>query len=222
MQRIQASVARKDPVTGEKINKLRKSYEGKVKDLGLEGRNKASKNLRELESLVDPEWDIVVPDGRTFFESAREHVDFSERGAEEMLSMLGSALNMRPGKLPKAEDAQWKNLLGLDDLTAAKAASTTGSAATTLPAKTAASHFLSKTSPATAVQRSAPASPRGTGMGAGAGSGRPERSGKKRRYDDASWEGYDEDGYSTGDGGSRRESASKRQKRKVSSLGYAT
>lgn len=201
-------------MTGEKINKLRKSYEGKVKDLGLEGRNKAKLNQRELEGLVDPEWDIQVPDGRTFFEASREHVDFSEQGAEHLLSMLGTALNMRPGRLPKAEDNQWKSSLGLDDSArAAQTAPTIGSTAGALPAKTAASHFLSKTSPATAVQRSAPASPRGPA--------RPERSGKKRSYRDASFEGYEEDGYSTGDGGSRRGSTSKRQKRKVSGFGQA-
>lgn len=210
MQRVQASVARNDPVTGAKINKLRKSYEGKVKDLGLEGKNKSGKNQGELQGLVDPEWDIVVPDGRTFFEASREHVDFSERGAEHMLAMLDSALSMRPGRLPKAEDLKWKSSLGLDDSKPAPTA-----AAPTLPPKTAANQFLSKTSPATAVQRSAPASPRGTGTGVA----RPERSGKKRRYDDASFEGYDDDGYSTGDGGSRRGSVSKRQKRKVSKPG---
>lgn len=202
---IQSSVARKDPLTGAKINKLRKSYEGKVKDLGLEGRNKASQNKLELENLLDPEWDLIVPDdGRSWWDAHQgEKVEFSERGAEGMLGLLDSALSLKPGKLPKAEDATWKNLLGLDDSTLAKTSSTA-----TVPAKTPASQFLAKASPAGAVQRSAPASPRGTG--------RPERSGKKRRYDDASWEGYDEDGYSTGDGGGGRGSAAKRQKRKVS------
>ena len=223
LREIQASVARKDAITGEKINKLRKSYEGKVKELGLEGRNKANRNKRELENLMDPEWDYTIPDGRTYFEASREHVDFSERGEEHMLSMLDGALSgMRPGRLPRAEDLQWKSALGLDDSSLSKAAAAgpaAGNAANTLPSKTAANHFLSKTSPATAVQRSAPASPRGTSAsaaGSGTATGRPERSGKKRRYDDASWEGYDDDGYSTGDGGSRRGSASKRQKRKVS------
>ena len=194
-------------MTGEKINKLRRSYEGKVKDLGLEGKNKATSNeLKDLENLVDPEWDLVVPDGRIFWDATREHVDFSEQGAEQLVGMLGSALSgIKPGQLPKAENAQWKTKLGLDE-TAGKAPA----AVSAVPPKTAANHFLSKTSPATAVQRSAPASPRATG----AGISRPDRSGKKRRYDDASWEGYDEDGYSTGDGGSRRGSASKRQKRK--------
>jgi alanyl-tRNA synthetase len=48
MQRIQASVRRVDPVTGQKVNKLRKSYEGKLKELNLDGRNKATESQKEL------------------------------------------------------------------------------------------------------------------------------------------------------------------------------
>ncbi|KAL9033478.1 MAG: hypothetical protein Q9214_007498, partial [Letrouitia sp. 1 TL-2023] len=44
LQSLASSVARTDPVTGEKINKMRKSYEGKVKALGLAGRNRAVKH----------------------------------------------------------------------------------------------------------------------------------------------------------------------------------
>ena len=219
LTRLQSSVARKDPVTGEKINRLRKSYEGKVKDLGLEGRNKASKNQQELENLIHHEWDIVIPDGRVWWDASHEGVDFSERGAEGMLGMLDSAFGgLKPGRLPRQEDNQWKSLLGLDDSALAKAPQASANNSAAYPAKTAANNFLSKASPATAVQRSAPASPKATGSG----TGRPERSGKKRRYDDASWEGYEEDGYSTGgdgvggSGGGRRGSVSKRQKRKVS------
>lgn len=60
---IQASVRRVDPVTGQKVNKLRKSYEGKLKELNLDGRNKATESPKELEGLVDPGWDYVLPNG---------------------------------------------------------------------------------------------------------------------------------------------------------------
>ena len=117
---------------------------------------------------------------------------------------------MKPGRLPKAEDVQWKNMLGLDDAATAKP----GQPA--VPAKSMAGNFIAKTAPAAAVQRSAPTSPRTAA--------RPVRENKKRRYDDSSFsgygEGFDDDGYSTGDGTGRRGSVSKRQKRKVSRYGY--
>ena len=51
-----------------KINKLRKSYEGKVKALGLDGRNKAQSNQKELEGLADAGWSLMSPEGRTLWD----------------------------------------------------------------------------------------------------------------------------------------------------------
>jgi hypothetical protein len=45
---IATSVRRVDPDTGEKINKLRKSYEGRIKMAGIAGRNKAVSKPNEF------------------------------------------------------------------------------------------------------------------------------------------------------------------------------
>ena len=211
LERIQGSVARRDLVTGEKINKLRSSYTGKVKDLGLEGKNKASKNQFELMGLMDPDWDAPLQDGRTLWdERMGDATTDLMNGGKGVLDLLDGALSgMRPGHLPKQEHEHWKGLLGLDE-TAANQPPTTNKPLPGMapaPPKTAATNLLSKTAP---MRNSAPSSPRN------AITARPERTGKKRRYDESSYEGYEEDGYSTGGDTGRRGSGGKRQKRKVS------
>jgi hypothetical protein len=190
---IQASVRRYHPVTGEKINRLRKSYEGKLKDLGLPGKNKVTDNEKELQGLVDPNWDLPVQNGITLWEDRNPTADTEGPVKNDMLANLDAALSFKPGRLPKADHEQWKALLAFDDNKAKSAA----------PSKTAASNFLKSTTDPLA-RKSAPASPRNV-------PGRPERTSKKRRYDDTSFEGYEEEGYSTGDAEDRL--AGKRRKR---------
>ncbi|KAK3686987.1 hypothetical protein LTR37_019289 [Vermiconidia calcicola] len=205
---LQTSVARRDPVTGEKINILRKTYAGKVKALGLEGRNKATVIKRDLQELLNPVFDLEIEDGRTVFQFERGQPLLGEKGAEdEMLGMLDKALDLKPGRLPRGEHELWRSSLGLDEQAPAAVAPVVKPVPAT---KT----FLSKTAPGAGMRNSAPASPRGA-----FGAVRPERAGKKRRYDESSYEGYDEDGYSTGgldDAGRRGSGSGKRQKRKVS------
>lgn len=206
LQRIQASVARRDPVTGEKINKLRKSYENKVKSLGFAGRNKAQANQNELQGLLDPAWDDEIQPGVTLWEAQTQESGkrLGSTDAEtDLSSKLEAAFHFLPGRLPAPQHKEWQNMLGLDDQSAGA-----GTKANTTPAvKPAIGSALSKTAPPASARASAPASPGNTA--------RPERSGKKRSYQDSSFEGYDhgydDDGYSTGG----RDSA-KRQKRKVS------
>lgn len=227
LKRLQASVARRDPVTGAKINKLRKSYEGKVKELGLDGRNKATKSEAILEGLADPGWDMKGGDGTTLWEGSELRdppLLVGDSGAEALNrieGLLQRALDLRRGHLPASEHNGWRNLLGLDDAmpnAANNAKAASAAAASSSPAvKSAANNLLAKAAPATTLRNSAPASPR-TSTGA-----RPERVGKKRRYDESSYAGYQEayedDGYSTGgadDAGRRGTGGAKRQKRKVS------
>lgn len=213
LNRIQQSVARRDPVTGEKINKLRKSYESKVKNLGLEGRNKAVANPGILMGLVDPGWDQEIGDGRTLWQAQHEEAGdplTNPNAQDDLFSKLDAALSMAPGTLPTKEHKDWHYQLGLDD-----AAVASGGRTPLGVAKPAAPSALAKTAPAIAARSSAPASPRNL-------AGRPERQNKKRRYDDNSFEGYtgyDDDGYSTGgvDDMGRRRSDGKRQKRIASS-----
>lgn len=171
LQALQASVARRDPVTGEKINKLRKSYETKSRNLGVEGRNKATAQEGHLQGFVDPLWDAEVSGGMTMWDQKMENVHMDK--TDELLASLDNALKLKPGRLPRAEYNEWRQQLGLDD------------AITRPPIK---DH----------VPEAPPISPSGT---------RPDRAGKKRRYDESSYEGYDDD---LAGGGTRR------VKRKVS------
>lgn len=201
LQTIQASVARKD-AAGKKINKLRKSYEGKVKAMNLEGRFKPTVKDKELYGLLDPDWDADMGGGETLWQQQRGGVLLSADAAMtgDLLAKLDVATSLRPGTLPKAEHKEWKDMLAPPDEpakggTPATTATKLGSLAKPVG--------LAKTTAGTTLRASAPASPR-----------RPERSGKKRRYDDSSFDGYqqtydDEAGYSTGgvdDTSSRRSS----------------
>ncbi|OKL60018.1 hypothetical protein UA08_04595 [Talaromyces atroroseus] len=105
---IGRSVMRADPVTGEKINRLRKSYEGKLKGLGLSGRNKAVKNeggqsggLRHLMMWPEEEWHIQKVHGK----------EIRVAEAESALHKLQMrAMKLEPGPLPNSE--YWEDILG--------------------------------------------------------------------------------------------------------------
>ncbi|KAK4506583.1 hypothetical protein PRZ48_000315 [Zasmidium cellare] len=210
LQRIQASVARRDPRTGEKINKLRKSYENKVKALGLEGRNKATQNEHELWGLVDPAWEQELEPGLTGWQQKLREVNLPLARTEahdNVFSKLDAALALHPGRLPPKEHKEYQSMLGLDD-------PAVGVKPGMNKVPNGPVSAVAKTAPATQIRNSAPASP-------GSMAGRPDRANKKRRYDDASYvgyqEGYEDDGYSTGgmdDTGRHGSNAAKRQKRK--------
>ncbi|KAI7220735.1 hypothetical protein KC333_g2133 [Hortaea werneckii] len=71
LTRLHSTIARKD-AAGNKINKLRKSYEGKVKVLGLQGSSRPVKGNAALQGLVDPAWDLEVgPEGETLWDAQR-------------------------------------------------------------------------------------------------------------------------------------------------------
>nr|POE71394.1 mediator of rna polymerase ii transcription subunit 19 [Quercus suber] len=205
LDRIQASVARKD-AAGNKINKLRKSYEGKAKTLGLEGRIKAAKTDSPVEilgGLLDPGWDQLGADGKTWWEGRWTDLPLNDpRGFEPLTQKTESAFAMQPGRLPKREHDNWASMLGLDDAIAGKLTPALHPTSAQNPA-------VAKAVPTVAVHSPAPAS-----AGEVSGALRPERAGRKRRYDESSYtgyqEGYDDDGYSTG-GGSV--AGPKRQKR---------
>ncbi|KAL1306652.1 hypothetical protein AAFC00_005326 [Neodothiora populina] len=196
---IASTVARKDPITGEKINKLRKSYEGKVKTFALPGKNKPTDRPGELMGLM--EW----PEEGWY--DQRVHGKELERWESlPVMAKLGKALQMNPGKLPAEEHDKWKNLIAFDD-TAAKTPSLA-------PSRTPAHQAMLKSQP-TSMRASAPASPR-VGQGV-----RPDRPNKKRRYDESSYHGYndgfhDDDGYSTGGLDDKRSSATKKRRKDFS------
>lgn len=200
LQDIANSVARKDPRTGEKINKLRKSYEGKIKDLNISGRNKAVDGQGDFETLM--QWPIEE------YQNQRVHGKEIRRGLEnDFEARLAKALKMPvpQAKLPEQENARWTALLGTDE--PAK------------PAVTAVSMSSSQQGLANSrTEKKDRPGGGGTGSSTGAAdrssnaNGRPERANKKRRYLDSSFSGYGE-GYDDGADGSDDEALSARRKR---------
>ncbi|MCJ1399911.1 hypothetical protein MMC11_003114 [Xylographa trunciseda] len=210
---LAATVARMDPVTGEKINKLRKSYEAQVKNFGLAGRNKAVKteasvagSLVNLMAWPEDEWQNQVVAGKAL-----------EKGLSGVtLAKLEKAMKFEPGLVPKNDE--WENILGLEKLKAPlPIVETKGKAAPQVVSKLQKINGLVN------------------GMTVGIPAGeveRPKRTGRKRRYDERSFEGYgegfvdddadgmDAGGYSSGEG-SRKSSVSKKKRKKVL-LVYAT
>ncbi|KAI9727572.1 MAG: hypothetical protein M1828_006514 [Chrysothrix sp. TS-e1954] len=162
---VAAGLARHDPATGDKINKLRKSYEGKIKDLGVPGKNKATSNFEEMMNLVgfpDEEWQVQKVHGK----------DLRHGLGENMLAKLDAALKIDPGRLPQDENDKWRSAIGIDE---------------GLPKSTVPSQGSKKpTEPGATTQPGTPSS------AATNNAVRPLRRGTKRRYNDDSFEGYGE------------------------------
>ncbi|KAI5206576.1 Rox3-domain-containing protein [Aureobasidium subglaciale] len=197
LQSIANSVRRTDPATGEKINKLRKSYEGKVKNFGLSGKNKPTDINGELRGFM--EWD----EG-SWYEQRIQGRELDKAESSPLMARLSRALIMNPGTLPADEHNKWKNILGLDD----------GNKTPSQPASKVAAHPQMLKAQASSMRASAPASPRASNPNGI----RPDRSNKKRRYDESSYTGYNEsyqedDGYSTGGLDDKRNSATKKRRK---------
>lgn len=208
-----SSVARKDPITGEKINKLRKSYEGKLKALGLPGRNKATDNARELLELPE----LPNPE-----ESAHDPSLLRNRSAEgplanSLLEKLNAALTFQPGQLPREHHEHWKSILAFED---PKAVVTPNTAVSFASSNVRTPLNITTTRTAVSGLRESSVS-RPPSPVSGSLSARPERAGKKRRYDDASFEGYAEgyrDDSDCGLGPDDRRNSASRKRRRVSDL----
>lgn len=203
---VAASVARTDPVTGEKINRLRKSYEGKIKLLGLSGRNKPVKRdpnarggLRELMMWPEEEWYNQKVYGK--------EIKVAEPDST-LYKMQMRAMKFEPGPLPNNE--YWEDVLGYEK-----------------PGKSSMGDPGRKQSPpypAYPPMARQPGKANGTPKATTPipAVSRPQRTGKKRSYTDDSFVGYaeafggeDDDDlegglYSSGDAGS-----SKKKRKKV-------
>jgi len=212
-------VRRVDPHTGEKINKIRKSYEGKVKDLRLAGRNKAV--------TAPGQWIpnlLMVPDDD--YHATRVLGKEMEKGLDDAFAAkLARAMNLVPGKLPDREAEQWRHILATDDPVPRPPPKPALAAPSVVPtaiaeqkqqaaAKVAA---MAGASAATAAASSAAAA-------AAAKAIRPERHGTKRSYSDASFVGYGEgfeDDETDSDGRSLASVRRKRRKVSYHSLPFA-
>lgn len=174
-----STVARTDPFTGEKINRLRKSYEGKIKLFGLSGRNKPVKDegpnlppLRQFMSWPEEEWQNQKVFGK-------EIRDFDG----DMMSKLSKAMDMEKGTVPNSE--YWEDILGHEK--SAKGAPAIGISKKLPPYPGALGRSISGGPNGIASPRVQASTPRGSPA-----VDRPRRSGMKRSYADSSFDGYGE------------------------------
>ena len=118
-----SSVARTDPQIGEKINKLRKSYEGQIKTAGLSGRNKPHKEERiAVPGIDDPQSRmklLAIKDPKEFdatqHDTDPEHPqrvgDLDSNGFRDKMK---SALRLNSGTMKKSTTVEWDDVLGHD------------------------------------------------------------------------------------------------------------
>ena len=210
LQPLAATVARTDPVTGEKINKMRKSYEGKVKNFMLAGRNRAVKHERnkgmgllEMAQWPEEEWHNQKIAGK----------DVHKGLPSGIMAKLEKAMQMQPGTVPNTKENDWEDLLGHEKVkplpTIAEQNPKYASQAEKMKAKP--NGLVNGTRPTISKDQATEII-------------RPKRAGKKRRYDEHSFEGYGEgfvdddgdlvegDGYTSNEG-SRKGSTSKKRKK---------
>ncbi|KYK61472.1 Mediator of RNA polymerase II transcription subunit 19 [Drechmeria coniospora] len=200
---LAAEVAREKP-NGEK-NALRKTYKGHIKRLGVAGHfdvvKKKDGDLSDFMAMIqmpDLEWGVHQVRGR----------DISDGLSEATRSVLGRAMSMTKGPIPKAV---WDASV-LGDL-----ASGNGDASKPVSARPSAPNTPSANTPSASTPN--PMGRPKSLLPPGHDPLRPKRNIKKRSYGDSSYEGYgegfpDDDagadtGYSTGEG----EGGAKRRKK---------
>lgn len=174
------SVARTDPLSGEKINKLRKSYEGQIKSFELPGRNKAVRGERNAdEDQPGPLRRMAgsAPWGlQTDEQWNSEHARFNIEMTSDLHAKVKQAMQMQPGAV--RNNTYWEGELGLSDKPKINP----------LPQRDQSSQPVLSRIP-NGIPRSLPQA---------AGEPKRQTRGKKRSYGDDSFVGYGE-GYSDGD-----------------------
>lgn len=188
---------------------MRRSYEGQVKAFQIAGRNKAVKvdegtpgSLTDLVRWPDEEWQVQKVAGKQL-----------EKGLSgATLAKLEKAMKLDTGLVPKNDE--WENILGFEKLKGPIPTVET-KVRPVLPAASKMAKTNGHVSGMT-VQTQATAGE----------VARPKRTGRKRRYDEHSFEGYgegfvddegdiiDAGGYSSGEG-SRKSSVSKKKRKKA-------
>ncbi|KAF2691263.1 Rox3-domain-containing protein [Lentithecium fluviatile CBS 122367] len=192
------SVARNDPITGEKINKLRKSYEGHIKSLQIAGKPKAIKMEGKLAGplqIPDEEYQLLMVQGKEIHRALNTQ---ETRLTPDFDSLLNSALGgMSPGSLPAPDTTKYRAYLGTDEPVKAKAGPEV------------APHRIIPSAAATPNPHTPAGGPRAS---------RPERAGSKRQYTDHSFQGYGEgfvDDYAESTGGEDNAQGSMAKKRRL-------
>lgn len=200
LETLASSVARTNPVTGEKINKLRKSYEGHIKALQIAGKPKATKMERVFEDMLmapPDDWhNLHVGGGRELPRALNAEQTALNPDFGRLLD--GAFAGMGPGPLPQPESTKYKTYIGTDDAVV-KAKPQDGPPHRPSPYTSAAS-----ASATPALYRGGPA--------------RPERAGAKRHYTDTSFQGYGEgygDEYADSTGGEDNGQGNMAKRRKL-------
>lgn len=165
------SVARTNPVTGEKTNKLRKSYEGQIKKMQISGKHKAVKmdgKLTGLMSLPEDEYYATVVSDKDVSKVA---LNPEGTGLNPSLGDLVSRAlgGIGPGGLSPPEVMKYRQYIGADD-TAKPKPNLEPAPHRTTPS---ASGTPNTHTPISRISR-------------------PERTGSKRQYTDGSYQGYGE------------------------------
>jgi len=189
------SVARNDPITGEKINKLRKSYEGHIKQMQIAGKPKATKMDRVFLNPLSMGWEDWHNTNVQGKEIAKTGLNHDQSAlAPAFASKLDAALaGMAPGPLPNAETAKYRAYIGTDEIVKPKPQDGP----------------LQRPTPITSSAPTPTSGPQNRGIH------RPERIGSKRHYTDATFQGYGEgfgDADSTGGEDNPQGNLAKRRK----------
>jgi hypothetical protein len=171
LESLARSVARTDPVTGEKINKLRKSYEGHIKSMQIAGKPKAQK-MEGVFSIplgfpAEP-WNQLKVEGKEIEKALNPAQTALDAGFGNLLDNALSG--MTTGQLPAADANRYRTYIGTDDVIKPKA----------------------QDGPPHRLTPHASAAPTPGNSAMSRGVTRPERSGSKRHYTDASFPGYGE------------------------------
>jgi len=218
---LATSVARTD-AQGNKINRLRKSYEGQITRLMLAGRNKAIKheldptNVRlGLEQLVhypDDEWAIQrSKGGRHIMQKGWGAGAGKGWSAEVWQGKVDKAMMFEPKPVDRSRNDEWEFILGHEKIRPGKESKTPMIASKPVVPEIG----VRRTVSSGAVMKN------DTNAEDAGGIVRPKRASKRRRYNDESFEGYDgfeDDGASVDTADISEDGRRKKARRKVCSF----
>ena len=180
---------------------MRKSYEGQLKTLGLAGRNRAVKHDEGKGMSLNQ---LLSWPEEEWQNQRVGGKDVSKGLPPDIMAKLDKAMQMQPGPVPN--NSEWEDQLGHEKI------------------KTVDPHKPSKVPQKTIPKINGQVN----GAAPDADVIRPKRTGRKRRYDEHSFEGYGEgyiddeieaEGYTSGDTQfSRRSSSNKKRKKVLSSV----
>lgn len=208
LKQLEADVARKDLVTGAKINVMRKTYAGHIKTFHLAGKNKViphseggfGMSLKRLSEWPQSEWENQHVSGK----------DVKKGLPSATIAKLEKALKLEPGKVPKNDE--WESILALNEEKKVKHVAPAAAASVSRQS------IPGTQRPVNQQVHVRNGNPKAQAEGEVA---RPKRAGKKRSYTEDNYEGYgdgfvdDEDGEGYSSGGSRQSGVSKKKRRKV-------